>query len=211
MSDEFKKEASEKRTLRPKRQRSVAVYLTILFAVAFLLLLLAFFAQQRSSENVIDMLKNSASTADLLNELIDENRALQEENKALTKQVEEQRQALEDAEAELKQLRPQLESYTSENNILTQERDRLQQFSDTLYLMHWAEARMAEGDYEGAAQLLSVSYPSARMLESIQWFDNAGAPEFRLLPHYDAMVATLVGEGYLIRAEDGALSLPDGT
>lgn len=77
----------QKQTSSP-RKRSVAVYLTILFAVAFLLLLLAYFMQQRNSETMIDTLKSSASNTELLNEIIDENRALQTANHSLQEEIE---------------------------------------------------------------------------------------------------------------------------
>lgn len=82
---------------RPARRkgRSVTVYLAILFAVAFLLLLLAYFMQRRSSQDMIGTLQSSMNSIQNLNDLVDENRALRQENEALEARLE---QALADAE-----------------------------------------------------------------------------------------------------------------
>ena len=48
---------------KPGKNTSVFTYLAILFAAAFLLLLLAYFIQQRNSEVAIDGLKDSLSTS----------------------------------------------------------------------------------------------------------------------------------------------------
>ena len=90
-------------TPRPRRPRtnprrySVLVYLVILFAVAFLLLLWAYFQQQRANTESTDALKQSASAVQSIQNLIDENAALREENQALKEQMETMETAAEEA------------------------------------------------------------------------------------------------------------------
>ncbi len=68
----------------------MAVYLVVLFAVAFLLLLMAYFQQQRTSaEATSDALKQSASAVQSIQNLMGENEELRQENEALKKQLDE--------------------------------------------------------------------------------------------------------------------------
>lgn len=73
---------------RPKKKVSVVGYLAILFAAAFLLLLLSYFMQQRSSEAAISGLKDTMSSFQSVETLVDTNKRLQEENADLTEQVD---------------------------------------------------------------------------------------------------------------------------
>lgn len=75
-------EAPQRRPRKSSRSRrpSVLSYLIILFAVAFLLLMLAYFQQQRiNSEATNDALKQSASAVQSLNILMEENQSLKEQ------------------------------------------------------------------------------------------------------------------------------------
>lgn len=77
---------------RPRRSRQarrspVLGYLVILFAVAFLLLLWAYFQQQRANAESTDALKQGVSAVESIQNLIDENAALREENQALKDQI----------------------------------------------------------------------------------------------------------------------------
>lgn len=93
------------------RQRSVFVYLAILFAAAFLMLLLAYFMQQRSSEEImgnLNDLRDSMTSMRSLDDLLEENRGLREENEgleeriaALEQETEEQREIARSFEVEL--------------------------------------------------------------------------------------------------------------
>lgn len=81
---------------RPRKKVSVMSYLAILFAAAFLLLLLSYFMQQRSSEQTISGLQDSVSglqssvsALQSVENLIANNQKLQEENDALQQQVEQ--------------------------------------------------------------------------------------------------------------------------
>lgn len=72
---------------RPRRS-TVGGYLVILFAVAFLLLLMAYFQQRRQSDQAAtDALKQSSSAVQTIQDLIDDSAKLREENEALKEQV----------------------------------------------------------------------------------------------------------------------------
>lgn len=64
---------------RPRRRMSVLGYLLVLFAVAFLLLLLAYFQQQRANAEATDALKQSVSAVDTIEKMIAENEQLREQ------------------------------------------------------------------------------------------------------------------------------------
>lgn len=75
---------------RPRRKRrpSLGGYLIILFAVAFLLLLMAYFQQQRLKDQATsDALKQSSSAVQSIQSLMDESKALREENEDLKAQI----------------------------------------------------------------------------------------------------------------------------
>ena len=67
---------------KKNRRSAVYLYLLILFGAAFFMLLLAYFIQQRSNESTISDLKDSMNLS--RQELLDEIRALEEENEGLT-------------------------------------------------------------------------------------------------------------------------------
>ncbi len=64
-------------------------YLAILFAAAFLLLLLSYFMQQRNSEQTISWLKDSASAQDSVEGLIEENKSLHQQVDQLEGEIED--------------------------------------------------------------------------------------------------------------------------
>lgn len=68
---------------RPRRKMSVFGYMAVLFGVAFLLLLMAFFQQRRANAETADALQQSQSTISSIQQLMDENKALREENETL--------------------------------------------------------------------------------------------------------------------------------
>lgn len=69
--------------------RAVLSYMVILFIGAFILLLLAHFMQQRSSEAAIDGLKDSVSAIQNAQEVYEENSSLKEQVNQLEEQIEE--------------------------------------------------------------------------------------------------------------------------
>lgn len=73
----------------PAQHHSVFIYLAILAAVAFLLLLMAYFMQQRTNETALNSLQQTSNSAvESLEGLIDERDKLQEQTAALEGQVE---------------------------------------------------------------------------------------------------------------------------
>lgn len=74
--------------IKPKSGKSVAIYLVILFAAAFALLLMAYFMQQRSSNEVIGNLQNSVNQFQTVDELRQETQRLQQEIQRLQEENE---------------------------------------------------------------------------------------------------------------------------
>lgn len=76
----------------------LAFYMIVLFAMAFLLLVVSYFMQQRQSDQqVIDGLQQNMSAMQTAQNVIERNQALMEENKALREQLsqlEDQAQSL---------------------------------------------------------------------------------------------------------------------
>ena len=75
--------------IRPRRKMSVFGYMAGLFSVAVLLLLIAFFQQQRANDEAADALQKSQSTIESIQQLLDENKLLRAENEALKSEKEE--------------------------------------------------------------------------------------------------------------------------
>lgn len=77
---------------RSKRRGSVLGYLVVLFAVAFLLLLVAYFQQQRSNSEATDALKQSASAVETLQLLMQNNDDLHAQVEAMQGELEDLKQ-----------------------------------------------------------------------------------------------------------------------
>lgn len=82
-----KPESSPSETPPKNKRSSVYTYLAVLFGAAFLMLLLAYFVQQRNNESTISGLQNSWNLS--REELMQKNDQLAEENKTLTAQIAE--------------------------------------------------------------------------------------------------------------------------
>ncbi|MCI9264716.1 MAG: hypothetical protein HFF06_09095 [Oscillospiraceae bacterium] len=100
-SEDLQHQAEHSRTRRPP----VLSYLVILFAVAFLLLLLAYFQQQRVSDQTTDALKQSVSAVGAIENMMGENEDLRQEVSSL----KEEYQKLEDLYQTESQARGELE------------------------------------------------------------------------------------------------------
>lgn len=72
-----------------KHTSSVLGYLAVLFAAAFLMLLLAYFIQERNSTAQIGNLRNSLETFQSVDAMIAENQALRAENAELRAFIDE--------------------------------------------------------------------------------------------------------------------------
>lgn len=83
----------------PPKSRSVVVYMVILVAAAFLLLLLAYFMQQRTADTV-EGLHQSVNSFQTIDQLVEDNRLLQEEVGRLKEEKAQLEQSLTDAQAE---------------------------------------------------------------------------------------------------------------
>lgn len=95
---------------KPGSQRSVLVYLVILFAAAFVLLLLSYFMQQRSNEETIDGLKQSVSAIQSAQDAFEENASLKEQLEELESQVQAQQNELSQQELENRSLQQKADS-----------------------------------------------------------------------------------------------------
>lgn len=88
---------------RVHHRTPVFAYLAILFAVAFLMLLLAYFQQQRANRESTDALKESASAVQSIQLLMEDNDKLREQVKELEEKLSEleksQRAAADDTQA----------------------------------------------------------------------------------------------------------------
>lgn len=92
----------------------VFTYLAILFAAAFLLLLMALFMQQRNNEQTIGSLKESITSIASLDELIETNEALKEENEALQGKFENALDSLTSNQEQLKKARDEVSQKNGE-------------------------------------------------------------------------------------------------
>ena len=83
--NEEEKNVQEQRTgLDEKRKTALLRYIAILFAVAFILVLLSLFSQMKSSQSTISQLSQSSTSAlENVEKLQEQNRLLQEENQTL--------------------------------------------------------------------------------------------------------------------------------
>ncbi len=94
---------------RPRKRFSIMAYLAILFGVAFLLLLMSYFMQQRqNAEATSDALKQSASAAETV-------RLMQEENQRLKEQVEQLESQTAALEGQIDELVRQAEDLKAQN------------------------------------------------------------------------------------------------
>lgn len=91
-----------------RRKRSVFLYLAILFAAAFFLLLFSYLMQQRNSREILgglNDLRDSVTSMRSLDELLEENRQLREEKEEISDQLDLVRDELLDARGEAGQER----------------------------------------------------------------------------------------------------------
>jgi len=84
--------------VKPRSKVSVLGYITILFAAAFMLLLLSYLMQQRKNEEVISGLKESVSAMQSIENLLAENDALSGQVEALEEELERKTAELDGAE-----------------------------------------------------------------------------------------------------------------
>ena len=106
---------------RPNKRNSVLFYLVILFAAAFVLLLMSFLMQQRANQAALDDLQQTSdSTVQSLENMLQENESLKEQNAELQAQVdalEEQVNSAQTDTGETDALQRQLDALTYLNQI----------------------------------------------------------------------------------------------
>lgn len=129
---------------RARRRPPVLTYLVVLFAVAFLLLLIAYFQQQRSNAEATDALKQSVSAVQSI-------QLLMEENESLKTQVKELEGQLSDAEAAL----TASESYAAGQEAAVKAMDYFWQIDEAYVRQRYSLCRqliqeLKASGYEGA-------------------------------------------------------------
>ena len=137
---------------KPRQPAPVFIYLAILFAAAFLMLLLAYLVQQRNSENTIDDLRTSMTAT--REELMEQNRVLQEEKEGL--------------ETELNTLNDQLNEITAERDKYEQDAQMRKETAEGysswqnsykfLETFWFVEELYVKGDYESCAETFKEWY-----------------------------------------------------
>lgn len=91
-------------TAPDRRQRSALIYLVILFAAAFVLLLFAYLMQQRNSAEILGNLsdlRNSMGNIQSIDQLVEENQTLREEKEDLERRIAELEKRVSDLEGDL--------------------------------------------------------------------------------------------------------------
>lgn len=155
MSSQQTPESTPRRHPRKKRRRvSVVGYLLILFVVAFVLLLWAYFQQQRINSEATDALKDSASAVQSIQALIENNEELTQEVKDLTDQLDRTKDDL-----------------TDTKERLTTTADQLEETQKALIAMDWLRE---------IEILYNIQYYRA-CRSMITEFENSGLPDY--LPH----------------------------
>lgn len=146
MSQEQHSQREERSRLQHKaehiraKKNSVVWYLLILFVIAFLLLLMSYFMQQRANQEDLNDIKDSISAMDTLNKIITERDALKEENLTLKGDLEIMTSAADQARDSLRSSADQISALNKLNLIRKLYNQR-----------RYDEARACLADWEAAA------------------------------------------------------------
>ena len=125
---------------RPNKRNSVLFYLVILFAAAFVLLLMSFLMQQRANQAALDDLQQTSdSTVQSLENMLQENESLKEQNAELQAQVDA------------------LEEQVNSAQTDTGETDALQRQLDALTYLNQIRALYNEGRYADARDVAAAA------------------------------------------------------
>ncbi|MFI3312393.1 MAG: hypothetical protein R3Y62_00760 [Eubacteriales bacterium] len=170
--EEKKKDAP----LDEKRKNAVMRYIFILFAVAFLLILLTYFIQLRDSNQTISDLAQSSASA------MQNAEKLQDDNRLLATLTDDMEQELEDLTAqsatEIQELSSQLALKNSQVEALITDVELLEAMTkDTLRIYEAllsAENALSRGDIAGAKEYLPSLGESASYLgnEGVARYEN---------------------------------------
>ena len=116
----------EKTVLDERKKNALLRYVAIMFAVAFVFVLLSMFGQMRDSKSAISELNQSSSSALQKAEALQEhNQELEKENAYLTGRIEELEDQLEKLEQELTAAEGQLKQAEIDYAALEAEKDQL--------------------------------------------------------------------------------------
>lgn len=144
---------------KPHKKVSVMGYLTILFAAAFLLLLLSYFMQQRANEQAISGLQATSNNAfDSINNLIAEKDRLTGEVEDLEGQVADLQKQLDEAQSQLSGAQSDAESAQTAQDSAEK----------ALEAMDWfwrIQRQFSRGYYTDAANMMAE-------------FEAAGLPQY---------------------------------
>ena len=186
-----KTEAQNDPPLRPQHKQSVAIYLIILFAAAFLLLLMAYFMQQRNSNAIIGNLQDSLSSFQTMEELREENAALQQE--------------LQDLKEENTALQEENETLSQQYADASQQAGQAQaeaDLRDTLYVVEYLYEN--QNYREAAERLVGISEADLSLLSTRS---DSGAPSDR--DRYETLKVNLMDLGYVEEGSEQPLQLVD--
>lgn len=184
-----------------KKGAPVFTYLAIMFAAAFLMLLLAYFIQQRNNEAAMSGLKDSISSFESIDELMEENQELREALASLT-------EANEALTEQINTLADELDGMTRKYEDICAGWEEATADSSALATLYYAEIKFNEKDYAGAADELA-DWNTAFLEETIDLYDAKtqfyNPDALALRPRYDALTTSLIELGYLTKTEDGSL------
>ena len=144
---------------RPHKKVSVMGYLAILFAAAFLLLLLSYFMQQRANEQAISGLEATSNNAfDSINNLI-------AEKDRLTEQVEDLEGQVADLQEQLEEAQSQLSGAQSDAQEAQTAQDSAQKALEAMDWFWRIQRQFSRGYYTDAANMMAE-------------FEAAGLPQY---------------------------------
>lgn len=163
---------------RKNRRSAVYLYLLILFGAAFLMLLLAYFIQQRSSETAISDLRYSMHLS--RKELLDEIGDLEERNTALSEELERLNNDLAQGERYKEEAQESINQWSQDYAAVLED---LYSWGSFWKLEQYYQAE----DYENCAALLLIQ----RMSQYIYRTPNAAQDR------YAEIVQAVINEGIL--------------
>lgn len=156
---------------KTKRSAAVYLYLLILFGAAFLMLLLAYFIQQRSSEDIISDLRESMNLS--RQELLDEIRglesqiaALEDQNTALEGQNDELREVIDLWQNNSNRWQKQYKEKVEEADGLREQYFTAREVTNAWHFFWKLEQYYQAGDYKSCAALLLLEGFSYQIPES---------------------------------------------
>lgn len=164
---------------RPRKITPVFIYMAILFAAAFLMLLLAYFIQRRNSENTIDDLRSSMTAT--REDLMAQNQQLQEERDGLQATLDRLEDKLRQTVLERDKAEAEASQWKAEAEKSQISEEQLQ-----LWKAFWKmEEHYVRGEYEECAEAFQV------------WYD---VPE-EVLWRAEEIYEDLVTQGYMEQTE----------